>query len=133
MKVTILSFSFKRGLPDDPTGNGGGIFDVNLKNSQETFKAQKLIEKLEKKYGKQEAYKRFIAGATDATVSVYTGPWSNANYGKQPRGYGYWAFAYKRNPNVDEMFFFSGNYADAKKKAVEKAKAEGKTAIYVLS
>ena len=83
--------------------------------------------------GQQEAYKRFIAGATDATVSVYTGPWSNANYGKQPRGYGYWAFAYKRNPNVDEMFFFSGNYVDAKKKAVEKAKAEGKTAIYVLS
>lgn len=117
----------------DPTGRGGGIFDLNLKNAQETFKSNILMAKLEKKYGKQEGRKKYLAGATDASVSVYTDPWSWENGGKQPKGYGHWAFAYTRRPDIKDVFFFAGNYADCKKKAIEKAKSEGKTAIYVLS
>lgn len=117
----------------DPTGHGGGIFDVNLKNAQETFKSNLLMTKLEKKYGKQEAYKRYLAGATDASVTVNTDPWSRANSGKKPRGYGNWAFAYSGNADINDVFFFNGNFEDCKKKAIEKAKSEGKTTIYVLS
>ena len=52
--------------------------------------------------------------------------------GKMPRGYGSWAFSTKKNPDdVDDVWFFYGNYADAKKQAIEKAKEVGADVVYV--
>lgn len=47
--------------------------------------------------------------------------------GKKPRGFGMWAFQIG-----SETFWVTGNYAEAKKRAVEKAKSEGIEIIYVL-
>ena len=56
MKISILSFSFKRGLPEDPTGNGGGfVFDCRAMPNpfwDETLRGCT---------GRDEAVKKFFA------------------------------------------------------------------------
>jgi hypothetical protein len=49
------------------------------------------------------------------------------SHGKQPKGFGGWAFRIN-----GETKFFSGNYADAKRAAVEYAKMVGATSVTVL-
>lgn len=49
------------------------------------------------------------------------------SHGKQPKGFGNWAFRIN-----DEVKFFSGNYADTKRMAVEYAKMVGATSVTVL-
>ncbi|MFZ0314193.1 MAG: RNase adapter RapZ [Candidatus Korobacteraceae bacterium] len=79
LTVRILSFSFHRGVPDDPTGHGGGfVFDArSLPNPgrearfhSATGKDAAVIEFLHH----QESVRQFLANATaliDATVANY--------------------------------------------------------------
>jgi hypothetical protein len=53
------------------------------------------------------------------------------SHGHKPRGIGAWAFAFKRNPEMREIFWINGSYGEAKKVARAKAKAEGQSEIVV--
>ncbi len=55
--------------------------------------------------------------------------------GRKPKGTGSWAFSTERNPKVEDMWFFFGTLAEAKKQAAAKAKAMGipsGTTLYIL-
>jgi len=56
--------------------------------------------------------------------------WYEADHGKAPRGVGYWQFS---NHFHDMMWTFFGSYGDCKARAVQSAKAENFSTIYVLA
>jgi len=64
----------------------------------------------------------------EAQVLVNTSAYV-ASHGKEPKGAGSWAFAYSQG---GKPFFIKGqmSYADAKKQAQAKAKADGKRILY---
>lgn len=80
LKITVNSFSYKRGIPPDPTGNGGGfVFDCrglpnpgrNKAYTSLTGKDREVIEYLEK----YEAVDLFIENAAklvEQNVEVYS-------------------------------------------------------------
>ena len=51
---------------------------------------------------------------------------------KQPRGYGLWAFASVPHPALSDIVFIHGNYEEAKREAMIRAKANSWRALYVL-
>lgn len=54
-----------------------------------------------------------------------------AEHGKNPRGYGSWAFATKRNAKDEDIFWATGTLTEAKKAA--KAHFKGAYIVYVLA
>lgn len=54
------------------------------------------------------------------------------SHGKQPRGFGSWAFAFSREAKLDDLFWaYNMNYADAKKQAVAEAQRRGRAEVWV--
>lgn len=55
------------------------------------------------------------------------------SHGKKPRGFGYWAFFFGRNPNAEAVFAPRGTFAEAKRWAAKEAKAAGHNFVRVGS
>lgn len=55
------------------------------------------------------------------------------SHGHKPRGRGGWAFSFKRNPEMSEIFWINGTYSEAKAVARKKAVAESQSEIFVCS
>lgn len=49
-------------VTNDKTGNGGGAFEFSKANAERTLSSWLKMDSLEKKYGKAEAYKKWMAG-----------------------------------------------------------------------
>lgn len=54
------------------------------------------------------------------------------SHGDRPRGIGAWAFAYRRDADLSEIFWINGGYGEAKKAAKAKAKAAGERTVWVM-
>jgi hypothetical protein len=53
------------------------------------------------------------------------------SYGHEPKGRGAWAFGFCKNPDIKDVLWFSGTYAEARRQAVAAAVAAGRSTIYV--
>ncbi len=55
------------------------------------------------------------------------------SHGREPKGRGCWAFSEKRDPdfsNKEEVKWYSGTYAQARRQAVAEAASNGTTRIF---
>lgn len=53
------------------------------------------------------------------------------SHGHKPRGDGAWAFAYRADADLSEIFWINGFFSDVKAIARKKATAEGHRQVYV--
>ena len=65
-------------------------------------------------------------------VRVHTTDFEFA-HGRKPRGEGTWAFFFHRRATTEHAFWANGSYSEAKRQAVEYAKAHGFEDVYVGS
>lgn len=95
----------------DKTGNGGGTMEFSMANAVKTLKDYLKMDELEKKYGKQEGYKKWMRGEDRKTVDAKT--FYSVTYYVMGRGK---ETKFFDNPNDAMKFYNKADRADKPKK-----------------
>ena len=80
LNVTVASFSFKKGIPEDPSGNGGGyVFDCRSIHNPGRYAQYKQLTGMDKEVidfleddGEITQYLEHVYGVVDPHVETYS-------------------------------------------------------------
>ena len=79
MKISILSFSYKRGLPEDETGNGGGFANI----FSCLVSSENLMRNIQERSNGESALAYFVDSIQSDTLYLLDEPENSLSAGNQ--------------------------------------------------